>query len=280
MTLFLYASPILPKKADFLYRLYQQTQSDATIAQHRAFLAEIGLVSWHMWLHRSSIGEFLLQGLEVMNGDSLAPVFQTFRTLLAARHPQAVQLHALFLEMLGRDYRDLLALPKIIAPFARPLATPAALRGEVFFEADLIPLLPTKLYTYRRFCQHLIQEKKDFFDVYCRCSRIIRWCTWIQRGAHQDFILLYRVRMGPPPGKRQQTPQEMREKCVEYNWFTDRLMEYTGMPFENIEPTSHWLTASLMPKAEIHVEDPVSVGQPPTMSAITASPVLMPETPI
>lgn len=261
MTLFLYASPLLPKKADFLLRLYQQTQSDTAIAQHRAFLAELGLGSWHMWLHRSAFGEFLLQGLEVTSGDLLAPAFQTFRSLLASRHPQAVQLHALFLETLGKDYRDLLALPKIIAPYARPLAAPATLRGEIFFEADLIPLLPTKLYTYRRFCQHLIEDKKDFFDVYCRCSRIIRWCTWIQRGAHQDYILLYRVRMGAPFGKKAQTPQEMREKCVEYSWFTDRLMEYTGMPFESIEPSSHWLTASLMPKAEV-VEETPSIPAP------------------
>lgn len=250
MAFFLYASPVLPKKADFLLRLYQQPQSDSAIAQHRAFLAELGLTSWHLWLHRSPIGDFLLQGLEVMHGESLSPVFQLFRTLLSSRVPQAVQLHALFLETLGRDYRDLLALPKIISPYSRPLATSASLRGEVFFEADLLPLLPTKLYTYRRFCQHLIQDKKDFFDVYCRCSRIIRWCTWIQRGAHQDYMLLYRVRMGLPLGKRQQTPKEMREKCVEYSWFTDRLMEFTGMPFESIEPNSHWLTAFLMPKAE------------------------------
>lgn len=258
MTLFLHASPLLPKKADFLFRLYNQAQSDTLIAQHHAFLAELGLDSWHMWLHRSPLGEFLLQGLEIMKGESLVPVFQKFRGLLAERHPQAVQLHALFLETLGRDYRDLLALPKIIAPYSRPLAAPATLRGEIFFEADLIPLLPTKLYTYRRFCQHLIQDKKDFFDVYCRCGRIIRWCTWIQKGAHQDFILLYRVRMGAPPGRRQQTLQEMREKCVEYSWFTDRLMEYTGVPLERIEPSSYWLTHSLMPKTEA-VEEAVPV---------------------
>lgn len=254
MALFLYASPVLPKKADFLLRLYQSMQSDEVRIQHRAFLAALGLASWHMWLHRSELGDYLLQGLEVLEGESLSPVFQTFRTLLAQRHLGAVQLHALFLETLGKDYRDLLALPKIISPYARPLATPATLRGEILFEADLLPLLPTKLYTYSRFCQHLLQDKKDFFEVYCRHSRIIRWCTWIQRGTHQDFILLYRVRMGSPLGKRLQTPQECREKCVEYSWFTDRLMEYTGQPLEAIEPSSHWLTASLMPKAEVHEE--------------------------
>lgn len=250
MTLFLYASPVLPKKADFLIRLYEQLQKQKSLPQHQAFLDKLGLFSWHLWLHRSPIGDFLLQGLETIREEPLAPVFQTFRTLLAAANPQAVQMHAVFLEALGRDYRDLLALPKIIAPYARPLAAPATLRGEIYFEADLIPLLSTKLYTYRRFCQHLIEDKKDFFDVYCRQNRIVRWCTWIQRGLNQDFILIYRQRVGPPPGKRAQSPQELREKCMEYTWFTDRLMEYTGMPLQQIEPASTWLTGFLCPGSQ------------------------------
>lgn len=247
MTKFVYASPIISEKSQVVRYVYRQKRENPQLAgDDAAFQKALGIERWQAWLQKSSRGDYFIHYLETENLDKL---FARLKHMIQEEKPRAIWLRDFYLEVLGRDYSDLSAMPNLVQLFDTALEDTLPERGEIVGQGFVLPLLPKKLDAYKEFCRQIRGEHLGRVQESCRQFHITKMSLFLQKSITHDYIVTYRERVlvAQEQAKR---PHEVRASNAAYQWLTNQLMDLTGLPFDQLEPHLEYLTPQ--PLATLH----------------------------
>lgn len=239
MPKFIYANPIIPGKAQVLRYVYRQKRENPQLVHDEvSFRQALGLEECQSWLQKTQRGDFFIHYLET---SGLEVFFNNLQSLIKQEHPKALWLRDFLLEVLGRDYNDLSAIPRLVQLFELTLTDPIPMRGEIISQGYLFPLLPKKLDAYREFCRQISGEHKARIEEACRHLHISKMSAFLQSAIGHDYIVIYREKVLLPQ-EQATRPHEVRASSPAYQWISNQLMELTGLTFDQLEPNIEYLS--------------------------------------
>lgn len=248
MTRFVYASAILPGKVDYVRLAYQKKNENPQ--QHESdesFRQAIGLEGWKAWIQEIRQRHFFIHCIETSNFDKL------FDSLIdqieQSKHPKANWIHEFYLDVLGKDYRDITAKPHLeplfdmeIDPFNDGIPTVA--------EGYMYPLIPNRVAAHREFNHQLMGEFRVRVQEAYRPFGVKRLSHWIQKTPMQDFVVVYRERKQL---SHKPSPKEVAATNQAYRWITENFIDHTGITLDELEPVVEPLVSPQVSKGYAHV---------------------------
>lgn len=223
MERFAYASPVLPGKESAI-REYNKGKKTSFYEKGKMYWKEIGVNGWACYLQELE-GRYYF--IHVVEADSIDEVFDKFRKELRAKVPRAVELHAYYLNVLGKDYSSPEMAPKIDKVFDLALDHPSApLKEHIGY---MYPLLPGKVGAHKAYCQKAMSEKKEGILEMYRATGILRMTKWIQTKPTGDYVVYFQERSIPYVRKNLSEDPVMLKRL-------EPLMEHTGLSSEALLP--------------------------------------------
>ncbi len=223
MERFCYCSKVLPQKSDHIKNRNALRKSRQE--EENALRKIVGLTRFSSWLQKTAEGDFMIHCLE---GASLESMFTRLREQIQLGNPNALGLHAFYLDVLGKDYSLYSAEPQVecLLDMKLPLE-----RKPITAKGFIYPLLPHMEEEHRKFRQESNGEKRGEHVAYLAELGVRRLTSWLQTTPHGKYIVTY-------------TEKEFREKDLckeghnspEWQQIYDCIQEQTGLSKEALTP--------------------------------------------
>ena len=229
MAKILYASPVLPNKAEFIRILYSNNRTNALSecdGEVAEFMEDLGVSRWQGWLQKFHQNHLFIQEIDVEDSKTF---FEDFFEEIRSLNPIAEWLRNFYLEAFGRDYTDPSAKPNVeqLLSFEIPY----------FGDTDVIdctsyalPLPENRLGTFREFCRQLNGEGRGQLQKYCYANRFVKLMHSVQRIGSQNFILFYTERLSELANASEENFEENDQ------WYRSQLIASTGLDKSALEP--------------------------------------------
>lgn len=234
MGLFCYCSKILEGKSDavrvhWANKLALGQQATAADLEFWKYLQMTGFESWIQPKEN-----FMIHCLE---GISLEGIFSKLREKISAGNSIAVQLHAFYLDVLGKDYKDPKIQPNIECLL--DIAIPAT-STKIIKKGFVYPLLAHKEQEHRTFRKESMSTMRERHEAFMRAFGVSRLMSWLQSTPDSKYIVYYSEREAPPERTEERLARGKNSK--EWLSISKALIEQTGLEYENLGPEVEWLT--------------------------------------
>jgi hypothetical protein len=232
-----YCSRVLPGKVDTVRGRRASKAANKELFNEeteREFSKAVQMTRFESWLQTSPYGNFFIHCVEA---ESLKAVFEGIRGQIAAGNKIALNLHAFYLDVLGKDYRSPKAEPvmECVMDIALTPATPSMIK-----KGFVYPLLSHKEQDHRKFRKESMGPKKTRHETSLKAFGVSRLTNWIQETPEGKYIVVYTER------STNGEASELRERgrtSPEWQEIAKELVDHTGLPYEALNPEVEWLTA-------------------------------------
>ncbi len=233
MPRYVYASQILPGKADLVTQVYRQKREHPELVQEGdGFRQAIGLTGWDSWIHHSHRGDFFIHGLEC---NDLEELFTNLQQQIHEGHPRALWLKDFYLDILGKDYSHPSATPEVEPVLNLDIPGELNQQRPIVSRGFVYPLLPTKVNEHREFCRQCAGEHRMRVQDSCQQFGIVKHQKYIQKTPHQDYVVIYQEKVAWTPEEEKQV-SEKAEQNPSWRWVSDVLRKHTGLKQEQLNP--------------------------------------------
>ncbi|MCH9624930.1 MAG: hypothetical protein S4CHLAM123_00920 [Chlamydiales bacterium] len=181
-----YFSRVLPGKTDAVCAHWKNKArpTPEIEAAEEAFWDHLKMTSFNSWLQPTAEGDCIVHCLE---GESLQQIFQGLREQISVGNPIALKLHAFYLDVLGKDYRQPEVEPALesLCHLSLSCASPILKRG--FF----YPLLPHMEQEHRHFCKEVMNTQQAQYRAWMKDLGLVHLSTWLQSTPEGNFLIAY-----------------------------------------------------------------------------------------
>lgn len=150
-----------------------------------------------------------------------------------------MQLHAFYLDALGKDYQNSEAEPHIQSLINISLPTSSTYIKRAF----LYPLLPHKEADHLRFRKEAMGEKKARHEAMMRAFGVSDLSTWLQSTPFGKYIIVYTERHSGTPATSEARLHQ-GDGSMAWKEISAELMDHTGLGYSDLSPDVAWLSAS------------------------------------
>lgn len=228
MARYVYASPIIPGKTEWIKGLCQQrTQLEWELAneqQKREFWQFLGIQHWTAWVQHLPQQDFFIHCFE---GDSFQRTTAALQKKIQERHPVALWIQDFYKEGLGRDYADNSSRVQIHQILDIELEGPA---GEYSCRGFCFPLLPGKSAAHVEYCKDCLGPKQAQFEETLKIFGIRKITKFFQQSEGQDYVVYYEEYN---PEYRRLAPENHPSPV---DWLSQMLESHTGLSRQEHEP--------------------------------------------
>ena len=219
---FCYCSKVLPQKSEVIRT--RKAHKESHPEEEDTFWSALNMTGFSSWLQPTPEGDYMIHCLE---GESLEGIFKGLREQIQKEHPIAMNLHAHYLDVLGKDYSLYSAEPQIECLLDMKLPTskkPAHTKGFLY------PLLPHKEESHRKFREESNKEKKGRHMASLAAFGVTRLTSWLQTTNHGKYIICYSER--DHEGERCQQGLE----SPDWQEISQLLQDQTGLTQQDLSP--------------------------------------------
>ena len=183
MPRFVYASPVRPGKSAVIRQVYakKRTQGDFEPGD-KPFWEPLEMTGWNCWLQIDKPHNWFIHCLE---GRSLVSIFAGLRQQIAKGDAYALWLRQFYLEVLGKDYKDLGIEPQL----TRIFDFETGIQGDLVGRGFVLPLLTGQASSQVEYCQMCMYDP-EYKDVLCHFG-IARLTKFLQQTPAGELLIVY-----------------------------------------------------------------------------------------
>lgn len=243
MTRYVYVSPILPEKTEWIKDLCQErTQTDWQSAheqQKREFWQFLGINQWTAWIQYTQTQNYFIHCIE---GESFERMSAALRTKINEKHPVALWIQDFYRQGLGKNYDQSPAEAQVEEILDVSVDIDFLPNSPCISRAFCYPLLPAKAQEHIAFCQECQGPQRPQFEAILQNFGIQRITKFIQRSKDQDYLVYYQELDLERCRQFQQTdPEHTYAPC---QWNSRALTAHTGLSPEERKPKLEFLISA------------------------------------
>jgi hypothetical protein len=233
---FCYCSNILEGKSETVRAHWKSkvgVEKQAINSAEMEFWKDLQMTGFECWMQ--SKGNLMIHCLE---GTSLEGIFRKLREKINSGNDIAVKLHAFYLDVLGKDYKDSRVEPRIECLL--DIVIPAT-STKMIKKGFVYPLLPHKEQAHRAFRKESMGSMRARHEASMKAFGVFRLTSWLQSTPNNKYIVCYSEREANLRDAEEQL--ERGRSSAEWLSISQALMEQTGLKYADLSPEVEWLTA-------------------------------------